>query len=101
MIRHSVYFWLDESLDSEQKLQFEGGMRALFDIDVVKNGSYGKAAATPERPVTNNDFDYALFLEFDSVEGHNTYQTNPDHQVFVDDFSPWFKTVKIFDIELA
>ncbi|MCF6312641.1 MAG: Dabb family protein [Verrucomicrobiales bacterium] len=101
MIRHSVYFWLDESLDSEQKLRFEGGMRALFDMEVVKNGSYGKAADTPERPVTNNDFDYSLFLEFDSVEDHNTYQTHPDHQVFIDDFSQWFKIVKIFDSELA
>lgn len=101
MVRHSVYFWLDESLSSEQKRDFENGMRALFDIDVVKAGSCGTAADTPERPVTNNNFDYALFLEFDCVADHDTYQTHPDHQVFVDSFSPWFKTVKIFDTNIA
>ncbi|MCB1233665.1 MAG: Dabb family protein [Verrucomicrobiae bacterium] len=100
MVRHSVYFWLDESLTGEQKQQFEGGLRALFDIDVVRRGDFGAAAGTPERPVTNNSYDYALFLEFDNVEDHNTYQSHPDHDVFVENFSPWFKTVKVFDTEL-
>ena len=101
MLRHSVFFWLDESLTPEQKQDFEGGMRALFDIDVVQSGSFGTAADTPERPVTNNDFDYALFLEFENVNDHNTYQTHPDHQVFVEQFSKWFNTVKIFDTEIS
>ncbi len=101
MIRHSVYFWLIDTVTDEQKRQFEGGLRALFDIDVVQRGSYGKPAATPERPVTNNDYDYALFLEFASVEDHNTYQDHPDHDVFVDSFKPWFATVKVFDCEMA
>jgi len=101
MLRHSVFFWLDESLSSEQKQAFEGGLRALFDIDVVTTGSYGTAADTPERPVTNNDFDYALFLDFNNVDDHNIYQAHPDHQVFVDQFSSWFKTVKIFDTEIS
>lgn len=101
MIRHSVYFWLIDGLTDEQKRQFEGGLRALFDIDVVQHGSYGKPAATPERPVTNNDYDYALFLEFDSVEDHNAYQDHADHHAFVDNFKPWFDTVKVFDCEVA
>ena len=76
-------------------------MRALFDIDVVKAGSCGTAAATPERPVTNNDFDYALFLEFENVADHDADQIHPDLQVFVDNFSQWFKTVTIFDTEIS
>lgn len=101
MVRHSVYFWLIDGLTDEQKRQFEAGLRALFDIDVVKQGNYGKPAATPERPVTNNDYDYALFLEFSSVEDHNIYQDHADHHVFVDNFKAWFATVKVFDCEMA
>ena len=101
MVRHSVYFWLDPALSDEQKQQFEGGLRALFEIDVVQHGSYGTAAGTPERPVTENTYDYALFLEFDSVAGHDAYQVHPDHDVFVQNFRPWFQTVKIFDCEVA
>lgn len=102
MVRHSVYFWLDDSLTGEQKEQFEGGLRALFEIDVVQSGCHGAAAGTPERPgVTQNDYDYALFLEFASVEDHNTYQSHPGHDAFVRQFSPWFQTVKVLDCEIV
>tara|TARA_R110000850_G_scaffold145753_14_gene267995 strand:+ start:2240 stop:2542 length:303 start_codon:yes stop_codon:yes gene_type:complete len=97
MVRHNVYFWLDESLSDDEKAAFEGGLKALFEIDVVASGSFGLAAGTPERPVTHNSFDYSLVLEFDSVEQHNAYQVHPEHSVFVDNFSPWFKEVRIFD----
>jgi len=98
MIRHTVYFWLDESLTPEQKTEFEGGLRALFDIDTVVTGHFGTAAPTPAREgVTQNDYDYALFLQFDTVEDHNSYQVDPDHDVFVKEFSPWFKTVRVYD----
>lgn len=100
MIRHSVYFWLDDSLSDEQKQQFEGGLKALFDIDGVRRGNYAIAAETPERPVTDNTYDFALFLNFTSVEDHNAYQDHPDHHVFVEKFSPWFAKVKVFDAEM-
>ena len=82
MMIHSVYFWLDESLTDEQKQQFEGGLKALFEIDVVASGRFGKPAGTPERPVTQNTYDYSLFLEFSSVDDHNTYQDHREHHVF-------------------
>lgn len=99
MVRHNVYFWLDPSLTEEQKSSFEGGLGALLEIDVVAGGCYGKSAATPVRPVTQNSFDYALVLEFDSVERHNAYQVHPEHDVFVRDFGPWFKEVRVFDTQ--
>ena len=67
MVRHNVFFWLDDSMSGEEKSAFEGGLRALFEIDVVASGRFGKAAPTPVRPVTQNTYDYALFLEFDDV----------------------------------
>lgn len=99
MVRHNVYFWLDESLTDEQKLRFEDGLRALGDIDVVSSATFGKPAGTPERPVTQNSFDYALVLEFESVEKHNAYQVHDDHTVFVDNFGAWFKEVRVYDTQ--
>lgn len=99
MVRHNVYFWLDPSLTDEQKASFEEGLRALFRIDVVAAGSFGKAAATPERPATRNTFDYALVLEFDSVAAHDAYQIHPGHEVFVKSFSSWFREVRVFDTQ--
>ena len=100
MVRHNVYFWLDPSLTDAQKASFEEGLRALSKIDVVAGGTFGKPAATPVRPVTQNTFDYALVLEFDSVELHNAYQVHPEHDVFVRDFSAWFSEVRVFDTQL-
>ncbi|MEM7600792.1 MAG: Dabb family protein [Verrucomicrobiota bacterium] len=99
MVRHNVYFWLDDSLTDEQRAEFEGGLGALGQIDVVQSASFGKPAGTPERPVTQNTFDYALVLEFDSVEQHNAYQVHDEHHVFVDQFSVWFKEVRVFDTQ--
>ncbi|MCB1205612.1 MAG: Dabb family protein [Verrucomicrobiae bacterium] len=99
MVRHNVYFWLDPELSDDQKTSFEEGLKALFQIDVVAAGSFGKPAATPVRPVTRNTFDYALVLEFDSVEKHNAYQVHPEHDVFVASFSSWFREVRVFDTQ--
>jgi hypothetical protein len=73
--------------------------RALGDIDVVATAAFAKAAATPVRPVTQNTFDYHLVLEFEDVDRHNAYQVHPDHEVFVKNFSPWFREVRVFDAE--
>ena len=99
MMIHSVYFWLDESLSAEEKFEFQQGLKALLEIDVVASGKIGQAAATPKRPVTQNTFDYALMLEFASVEDHNIYQDHPGHHAFVDRFAKWFKTVQVYDTE--
>ncbi len=99
MMIHSVYFWLVDGLSDADRESFEAGMRALFDIDVVASGKIGKPAGTPEREVTQNSFDYALFLQFDSVENHNAYQVHPDHDVFVKTYAKWFQTVKVYDTD--
>lgn len=99
MVRHNVYFWLHESTTEEQRSDFEKGLAALGDIDVVSRGSFGKAAGTPERPVTQNTFDYALVLEFEDVGKHNDYQVHPEHKVFVDSFGALFKEVRVFDTQ--
>ena len=101
MVRHNVFFWLDESLGDSEKSTFEKGLQALFEIDVVSRGDWGKSAATPERPVTQNSYDYALFLEFNDVEAHNAYQVHPGHDEFVENYSKWFKQVRVYDTEMG
>ncbi|MFT5468679.1 MAG: hypothetical protein ACI8UO_003791 [Verrucomicrobiales bacterium] len=102
MMIHSVYFWLIDGLTDEQKAKFEGGLRKLFEIESVASGRFGTPAGTPAREgVTHNDFDFALFLEFTSVENHNTYQDCAEHHVFVDNFKAWFKSVNVHDTKFS
>ncbi len=97
MIVHQVYFWMKPGMSPEDRRAFEDGMRSLFEIDVVRSGRWGKPAPTPSRSVTRNDFDYSLTLEFGTVTDHDVYQTHPEHQTFVDQFHPWFHTVRVYD----
>jgi len=101
MMLHSVYFWLDPALTEAQHVEFQGGLRSLCAIDVVANGRLGTPAATASRPVTDHSFHHSLFLEFQSVEHQNAYQVHPDHLRFVENFSTWFKTVRVYDTQFA
>lgn len=99
MILHSVYFWLDPSLTDSQKASFEAGLRSLIEIDTVHSGRFGGGAATPERSATRNTFDYALILEFKTIDDHNAYQKHPDHHAFANGFAEWFKDHIVYDTQ--
>jgi hypothetical protein len=99
-MEHHVYFWLkDERNNESDRVVFEKGMADLFGIDVVAGGIWGSSAPTPERPVTDKSFDYALSMEFESVAKHDAYQVHPDHDVFVNTFKDWWKKVLIMDVD--
>lgn len=98
-MEHHVYFWLKEERKNDADIAaFEKGLAALFEIENVAGGMWGKPAATPERPVTDKSFDYAISMRFDSIEQHDLYQEHPDHDVFVDAFKDWWQEVKVMDV---
>lgn len=98
-MEHHVYFWLkDEKKNATDRASFEQGMDELLKIENIASGIWGKSAATPERPVTDNSFDYALSLKFDSIEQHNIYQDHADHHVFVNAFKDFWASVKVMDV---
>ena len=98
-MEHHVYFWLKEERKNEaDRVVFEKGMADLFGIDEVVGGVWGASANTPARPVTDKTFDYAISLEFNSVDDHNAYQVHPEHDVFVGSFKDWWEKVLIMDV---
>lgn len=98
-MEHHVYFWLKEERKNDADCAaFEQGLAALFEIENVAGGCWGKPADTPVRPVTDNTFDYALSMQFDTIEEHNIYQDHPDHHVFVERFKDFWQQVKVMDV---
>lgn len=98
-MEHHVYFWLKDGKKNEaDRAAFEQGMTELLKIDVISDGLWGKSAQTPERPVTDKSFDYALSLKFDTLELHNLYQDHPDHGVFVNAFKDGWEKVRVMDV---
>ncbi len=98
-MQHHVYFWLkDENKNEADRNSFEKGMEQLLKIENIASGIWGKSADTPERPVTDKSFDYALSLTFDSVEEHNIYQNHAEHHVFVDAYKNFWASAKVMDV---
>lgn len=99
-MEHHVYFWLkEEKKDAESIAAFEAGLVELLKIKHIASGIWGKSADTPERPVTDKSFDYAISLKFDTMEAHDIYQDDPDHDIFVDAFKDWWDKVLVMDVD--
>jgi len=99
-MQHHVYFWLKNDYQTEAaRAEFEKGLDLCKGISHVAGGNWGKPAATPERPVTDKSWDYSLYLSFDSIEAHNAYQVDADHDVFVATYADYWTKVLVMDVE--
>ena len=94
---HQVYFWLQPGLSAAEEEAFVAGMRSLAEAPTVLEVEVGTAAATPEREVTDNSFDYFLTLGFENVAGHDAYQVSAVHEAFVAAHEAKFREVRVFD----
>lgn len=90
---HTVYFWMKDSLTSAELKSFEAGLETLATIPSVRKIYTGKPAATDNRGVVDNSFDYALHIWFDDLEGHDAYQVHPTHLKLVEMSGLWDKVV--------
>lgn len=94
-MEHHVYFWLKDGAD---KTAFEEGIEALFAAPQIARKLWSVPAATPVRPVTDNSWDYALQLGFDSLADHDAYQIDPIHDEFVEKFKDTWEKVEVKDL---
>jgi hypothetical protein len=95
---HAVYFWLKKGLSEKEHQAFENGVSTLKEIETVKHCFIGKPADT-DRPVIDRSYDYALVVVFNNKADHDVYQVHHIHDVFRDNFSPYFLKVQIYDSE--
>jgi Stress responsive A/B Barrel Domain len=96
MFVHSVYFWLKPGLERGQEETFWRGVRSLAAIESVRQSHIGRPAAT-DRPVIDRSYSCALVVAFDDEAGHEAYQTDPIHDQFRDECSPFWSKVLIYD----
>lgn len=100
MLEHHVYFWLkDEHQNAADRATFEAGLAKLLEIETVHDGLWGPPAPTPQRPVTDNSFDYALSLRFDDLAAHDAYQDCPAHDEFIASYKDWWAKVAVRDFQ--
>jgi len=98
-MEHHVYFWLkDEYRNSVNRLAFEQGLSSLFEIVQVAGGRWAVPAKVAARAVIDQSWDYALTMQFASVEDHDLYQVEAIHQIFIESFGDWWAQVQVKDL---
>jgi hypothetical protein len=98
MFVHSVYFWLKPDVTETERQQFIRGVHSLATVGTVRHGWTGKPADT-DRPIIDRTYSYAMVLVFDNKVGHDAYQVDPIHTVFLDELKHLWVQVKIYDFE--
>ena len=99
-MQHHVYFWLKpEHKTDASRAALEKGLQLCRDVSSVSGGGWGKPAATAKRAVTDKSWDYSLYLTFETIDDHNAYQADPDHDIFVADHKDRWAKVIVMDVE--
>lgn len=99
MLTHIVIFWLKKDLTDEQVTFFEKRLVGLGEIKSVHQYHFGKPAQTPKRPVVDDSYTYSINVILEDMEAHDAYQLDPIHKAFIEDCSPLWDKVKIYDFE--
>jgi hypothetical protein len=99
-MEHHVYFWLKPEFQTpEAREEFEKGLDSLFEIKgLVASGRWATPAPVMPRPVIDNSWDYALTMQFDTIEKHDAYQVDPDHEVFINGHKHRWEKVLVMDL---
>lgn len=97
MFVHSVFFWLRDDLNSEQRETFLREARSLItEIETVRHGWLGVPAGT-DRPIIERGYSYSLTVVFEDDAGHDVYQEHPVHDRFREDCGSFWTRVQIYD----
>lgn len=94
---HHVFFWLKNPESKEDLAKLLAGIRGLAQIETVRGIHVGVPASTEKREVVDSSFSASEILWFDDVEGQNVYQVHPLHKKFVDECSPLWSKVIVYD----
>ena len=100
MLQHTVYFYLNDDVSEQERMDFEDGLRALLEIESIHKAELGVPGDTESRDVTDHSFAYSIFTWFDSMENYIAYDEHPDHLEFIDTYSSLWADVKVYDSEL-
>lgn len=99
MMTHTVFFWLNAGLTPEERTAFESALRTLLDIPGATRAVIGRPAATPKREVIDDSYDYALELDFATLEAQDVYQAHPVHLDFVNGQKAKWDRVRVYDFQ--
>lgn len=98
-MEHHVYFWLsDDHQNPADRAAFVQGLESLLTISTVAGGRWAVPAPVEIRPAVDQSWDYALSIQFATLDDHNAYQVDPIHDAFLASFKAWWAKVLVSDL---
>ncbi len=98
---HNVFFALNDRSPSQCERLVRDCYEYLKGHDGVVAFQSGTRAAGCERDVNDLQFDVSLHMVFATRAAHDAYQTAPRHATFIERNKPTWKSVRVFDSEIA
>jgi hypothetical protein len=93
---HHVYFWLKNPDSREDRNKLVEGLKKLSKVKTIKFFHIGQPAATT-RDVIDRSYAISWLAFFDTKEDQDSYQTDPIHLNFVEECSPVWTKVIVYD----
>jgi len=94
---HTVFFWFHEDVSEAESENFYEELQKLKQIDNILHGWIGVPAATEERGVIDNTYDYSITFVFEDEAAEHEYQVHPDHKRFIETNSHLWQNVVVYD----
>ena len=94
---HNVYFSLKESSAEKIESMVKDCQEYLSSQDGIVSFSCGVRETELNREVNDTDFDVSLHILFETRAAHDAYQTEAQHQVFIERNQENWSQVRVFD----
>jgi Stress responsive A/B Barrel Domain len=93
---HHVYFWLKNTGNAADRDKLVEGLIKLSKVKTIRQFHIGKPANT-NRDVIDRSYAISWFALFDNDTNQASYQTDPIHLKFVEDYSHLWEKVTVYD----
>jgi hypothetical protein len=93
---HHVYFWLKNPDSKEDRARLIAGLQKLSGVPTIRQFHIGQPADT-NRGVIDTSYAVSWLLLFDTAADQESYQTDPVHLQFVEECSPLWSKVMVYD----
>lgn len=93
---HHVYFWLKNAGHAADRDKLVEGLQKLSKVKTIRQFHIGKPAGT-DREVIDSSYAVSWFVLFDNGADQASYQTDPLHLKFVEDYAHLWQKVIVYD----
>ncbi len=93
---HHVYFWLAKAGNAKDTAKLVDGLIKLSAVKTIRQYHIGKPAST-SREVIDGSYAVSWLVLFDNKTDQDHYQNDPIHLKFVEECSPLWRNVVVYD----